>query len=589
MNLKDTLIKCGFYEVNNSVTLQKFFKILNSYKGNYGYITVEGKNFKTVLIKGTYKNFIKEIKSEHSLPKSIYTKIAEIITSFERDNFEHIEIDAGTDDKNLYLLKCKKIPKPIKRFDKRDILPFPPLTHIEYSLFHDGLTKENTLYSNNFFSYLLPETLSPFSASLFKIFENVLNPFFMENNIKTLEPSIKHIFGKPFINKNNLDIVFRTLKGNDHFYLLNYAPHLFLKLKKIKFKEFDLNIIKNINFENYFDDARNSYEELNFEQFLDNLFVVVANLAAIFFIFFFKFNNAFTTLYNTQPDISKILKVIYLSRQSSLITNNQTLYPFFDFSYNKTNFSKIYETTTYDLNTLLKEFFPKTRLALKKKKLIQAISEIHNLLDIKDRAVLFANNIFDKVKKIIENKKDELVENHKLKKNISPFNFDFKEFTDIYSDNFYANYLFNYCFKIWQFERYSFQIVPNEIFEEDIPQNHSIVSKMISKFNNIMTFHPLIFFEKEIKGKTFYLKSTKDEIETDSIIYSKSIPLPLLPKINKAKAIIVESAPVYSYLMEYATVTDTSIITGLRFSPMFFGNSILQLKNKTLTIEKNSR
>jgi len=580
MAIKEALIRNGFYEAEKESN--EYFYIKNSYDDNFGYISVYNKNFFTVLIKGTFKNFILKVKNSDTLDKNAYMKIAEAITSFEREIDEHLEIKVFFEDNKLYLLDFKALPKPKYLFDRRENTSFTPLTNVEYSLFHDGLIKGKTLYLNGFFNNIFPETLSPFSASLFKIFEEVLNPFFAENDIKTLSPSIKHIFNKPYINLDAINLAYFTLKSNEHFFLLNFAPHLYLKLKKVKFKDVDLDILREKSIEEFFKDIDENINKLTYENLLENLFFIAANMFAVFAVFFFKFTNHFLQIYNKVENLEVALKLIYLTRNNSLLKKELELYPFFDFNIPKIKVLP-FKYDIEEIEVLIKNILPKSKYILGKNKIIKNIKEIHNLLEIRDKMIIKANEVFDKIKSIINEKIDELCSENKLRENLDIRFFDINSLNDLINDNYFANYIFNYTFKKWQYERFSLQITPTEIFEEDIPETQKIISNFFEKNKDKQEFKPLIFFEKERKGDLTHINSLEKN-EKGEFCYSRGVSLPMLKNINDYDCVIVESAPLFSYLIEYATIFDKTVITGLRNIPLILKGKKLHLKNGILRV-----
>jgi hypothetical protein len=550
-------------------------KVYSNFNANEGYFFINENNSEYLLIKAIHKDFIRILKGEPSVSEKNLSKISDIAAQIDRniDNLFCIYFQINETPELVDIDVLNRIDKPE---DMRNPLIKKPLSQVEYNLSKDNLFNDKLIYFRGLTSSLFPETLSVFTASIFNRIPDVINPFFTHAGFKTHSPSIRIIFNKLYTNYSNIDLIFRTLKIDESFLKLCYAPHLYTKTKKPKILVPNMKLlgIELDEINEFIDEIEERGHKLVFEDLSnDNLSELIALITMCGAMIFFLTANSFLGLRKILSSWSETLCLIYKSRENSIFknTNNEKFIEYFDFFSDVKEISfKNIETSSID--ELIKELPAKQRL-FNKSSILKLIKEGHIALDLRDRLFIQTNKILLRVKEILNKIGEDLVSERKFKKIEDISYFEIDEIKNIVDDNFFGNIPFTKSFKYWQLERFKAQIMPNEIYEKDIDSVYEITNMLYPKIKDMNEFEAVSYFHQD------------RELENSQISLNRDINFTNINLLEDKKAIITESTSIFSFLTEYACLTDKPIYTGIRYAPLILKDKkIIFSENKIKTV-----
>ncbi|MCD8569143.1 MAG: hypothetical protein LRY50_12805, partial [Geovibrio sp.] len=191
---------------------------------NAGLVGLTCGDFRAVLLKGVYKDFVRLIEGEPNIEPARMVKLAETAVNVEKGL--EIPVRLGvfySGDDQRFVFSAEEIKPADKHLYDRRIPQVPAaLSSVEYTLSqHEGVS-EKTLYGRGMTGGYFPETLSPFALSLAKTVPDLFNTLMISVNVKTASPSLACICGKPFINTSNIENICTTAGTTQDYYLLNY-------------------------------------------------------------------------------------------------------------------------------------------------------------------------------------------------------------------------------------------------------------------------------------------------------------------------------------------------------------------------------
>lgn len=539
------------------------------YKGNRGFFHLQSDRFSILLLKSIHKDFIRILNGELDLEQRTLSKISDFIANIEKNYDTPLTIKFYLKDDEIFITNLQE-----DKIESDEIDPFEipyPLTKVEYNLFKDSSDKN--LYTKTIFSGYLPETLSYFTNSIVKKLPDIFNPLFMYSNFKTYSPSIKTVFNKPYLNLNNINIWSTTLDIDSFYFNLNYAQYLYLKenYKKIlqpKMKLLNLDHGEFIDIVKELEESIDKVDE-NFilsEEFSNfiSLYVMALEMLNLFLM------EHFLELYNINQDLNFTLKMIYQTRTQSLTNGNKiTIYKYLDIDADSKTitFEKV---PTKEIKDFISQL-PKIKKLLNEKKIMVAITQIHNYLDIRDRLFIFTQNLVEKIKHAVEKLADELISNMQIKRKEDIHFLEIDEIKQIKENNFYGNIAFNIYFRKAQLERFKIQQTPSEIYEKDLDNVEEIAKKIYDKAKSTTTFKSLTLFYKH-------------KIEIYSILEKPS--LYYLEDFKDKDAVIAQNIPLFSLLMEFLTIHEKTIYTGIKLPRVSLINKKLSFKDGEVVVEQ---
>ncbi|MGB9732075.1 MULTISPECIES: hypothetical protein [Calditerrivibrio] len=540
------------------------------YKSNRGFFHLKGYNFSLLLLKNIHKDFVRIISGQQDLDNRLLSKISDFLSNIEKNSDEPIKITFYVKDDEFYITDIKS-----DNYDsEKTIAPFEipyPLTKVEYNLFKEG--SEKNLYSRTIFDTFFPDNLTYLTNSIIKNLPDIFNPLFIYSNFKTYSPSVKTIFNRPYFNLNNIEIWSTTLGIGSFYYNLNFAQHLYLKENYRKIKKPDMKLL-NLDFNEFLDivkEIKETTDKFDEDFLLGNelnnflsLYIMAVEMLNLYLM------QYFLDLLIITDNLDSTLKMIYQTRRNSIVNDNiLNIYNFFDIN---AEFKAIHlpkaevkEITEHN------KHLPKLKKLMYEKKIINILQQIHHLLNIRDELFINSQKLLQQMKSSIDILSDELIKNMQIKQKEDIYFLELDEIKQIKDNNFYGNIAFNLYFRKAQFSRFQIQQTPTEIYEKDIDRVEEISKNLYEKAKNSNHFRTLTFFYKDHLSDIAILKKP-------SLFYLDDF-------INK-DAIITQNIPIFSLLMEFCTLHEKTVFTGIKMPDILLKDKKLILKNGEVLIDQ---
>ncbi|QAR31991.1 hypothetical protein EP073_00810 [Geovibrio thiophilus] len=551
---------------------------------NAGLVGLTSGEFRAVLLKGVYKDFVRLIEGEPNIEPAKMVKLAETAVNIEKglDISVRLGVFLSGEDQRFVFRAEEITPADKYLYDRR--IPSVPaaLSSVEYTLSQNEGAPEKTLYGRGMLSGYLPETLSPFALSLAKTVPDLFNPLMISVNVKTSSPSLACICGKPFINTSNAEHICTTAGTTQDYYLLNYAPWIYVKNTKSSFKHPNLKIFA-INDEEITEGIEDiKSKEITKELlFSDDFSELLALCAMTMQLIQLKTWEAFTEAYSMLKDFETLLRFVYLTREKSLIDSSLDMPPFLDPFYPPVK-SVIHRSfKTADFDSLFAALPAAKRFLIGKDKLRRAVKSLHACLDLRDRAAEALFGVSAALSGLVLSFGSEMVEGRLIKSPMDAFAFDLTDLKNFYNDEYYGNIPVTLWFKKWQGERTAAQFVPYDIYEKDIADTASIVKKMLTKKQ---TEIPCVSFgHKDYEGVGCAPVRIGDRL-TDIALVRNLSPV-MLSCLDGCHAVVTDTAPLFAYLTEYCIRTETPLYSGVRFAGLIGNGKRIKLYGDKIEIK----
>lgn len=540
---------------------------------NAGLVGLTCGDFRAVLLKGVYKDFVRLIEGEPNIEPARMVKLAETAVNVEKGL--EIPVRLGvfySGDDQRFVFSAEEIKPADKHLYDRRIPQVPAaLSSVEYTLSqHEGVS-EKTLYGRGMTGGYFPETLSPFALSLAKTVPDLFNPLMISVNVKTASPSLACICGKPFINTSNIENICTTAGTTQDYYLLNYAPWIYVKNTRSSFKQPNLKIfaINDEEIKEGIEDIKS--KEINRELlFSDDFTEFLALCAMTMQLVQMKTWESLTEGFSMLKDFETLLRFAYLTRDKSLIDYPLEMPPFLDPLYPpmKAEINRSFKSADFD--SLFAALPAAKRFLLSKDKLRRTVQTLHTCLDLRDSLTEALFSVSTSLHSLVLSFGSEMVDGRLIKNPMDAFAFDLTDLKNFYNDEYYGNIPVTLWFKKWQGERSAAQFVPYDIYEKDIADTASIVKKMLARKQTEIAC--LSFGHNDYEG-VGYAPVRLDDRLTD-IALVRNFPPALLPMLDGCRAVVTDTAPLFSYLTEYCIRTETPLYAGVRFAGLYSGRRI---------------
>ncbi len=546
---------------------------------NAGLIGLTCGGFRAVLLKGVYKDFVRLIEGEPNIEPARMVKLAEIAVSAEKGLETPVRLGvfyAGEEER--FVFSAEEIKPADKYLYDRRVPQVPAaLSSVEYTLSqHEGVS-EKTLYGRGMTGGYFPETLSPFALSLAKTVPDLFNPLMISVNVKTASPSLACICGKPFINTGSIDHICTTAGTTQDYYLLNYAPWIYVKNRKSSFGHPNLKIFA-INDE----EIKEGIEDIKSKEiskellFSDDFTEFLALSAMTMQLIQMKAWESFTEGFSMLKDFGTLLRFVYLTREKPLISNPLEMPPFLDPFYPPMKGEVHRSFKSADFDSLFAALPASKRFLLKKDRLRKTVRSLHTCLDLRDSLTEALFSVSASLHGLVLSFGREMVEGRLIKNPMDAFAFDLTDLKNFYNDEYYGNIPVTLWFKKWQGERNAAQFTPYDIYEKDIADTASIARKMLAKKQ---TEIPCVSFgHTEYEGLGCAPVRLDDRL-TDIALVRNLSPV-MLPMLDGCHAVVTDTAPLFSYLAEYCIRTETPLYTGVRFAGLYSGRRIKLHRDK---------
>jgi len=559
------------------------------FDGNYGFYHISDEKCEFLILKGIFKDNVRLLKGKIGIQPKKMSKIADRLSNIEK-NLDFAPLVNFFIDDDIYISNISRDLYSERggkqKFDPRKIPA--GLSEVEFSLQHSDFAREKNLYFKGMLSELFPETLSPLSRSILNELPDILNPIFVHAGFKTYSPSVKLIAGKLYTNLSNLQLAFNTMETGDDFLKMNFAPSLYMKNPKNKFKNLNLDLldIKIDEIETYSRELRDSIQSVSFENLYNGtLSEHLALFAMLGQMIFFRLSSIFIKILKRVKNVQRAAELIYKTRNSNLFEKLSgrsipkyldAFAPYAEFPQGIAYGKKSIEELTAGMGFLKKAFHGEN--------LSQTIKAAHRFLDKRDELIMTAIDYFKAVDKVLRIAGNELVDKRQIAKPEQLYWLELNEIKNIKKGDYYGNIPFSLYFKRVQHERYKAQFCPNLIYEKDINRIPDIFNGLISKYNNNIeiscrTLNP-------VKEKTFVYNG-EDIPDSGGLAVFSRISIADIPKLKDTDWIICDYAPLFSLLFEYACITDKSLYTGLNGSEVFLRGKKVTLSGDRLIIGKS--
>ncbi|TYB33370.1 MAG: hypothetical protein FXF49_06700 [Flexistipes sinusarabici] len=558
------------------------------FNGNFGFYHISDERCEFLILKGIFKDNIRLLKGKVGIQPKKLSKIADRLSNIEK-NLDFAPVVKFFIDDDIYISDISRDPSSqvenLQNFDPRKVPA--SLSEVEFSLQHSDFARDKNLYFKGLLSELLPETLSPLSRSILNELPDILNPIFAHAGFKTYSPSVKLIVGKMYTNLSNLQLAFNTMEAGDDFLKMNFAPSLYMKNPRKKFKNLNLDLldIQIDEIEAYSRELRDSVQSVSFENLHNGtLSEHLALFAMLGQMIFFRLSSVFIKILRRVKNLQLAAELIYKTRDSNLFAklSGKRVPKYFDVFAPYAEFPDEigYEKKSLDEVTAKMGFFKKARHG---ENLRQAVKAAHRFLDKRDELIMTAIDYFEAVDKVLHETGRELVEKRQITKPEQLYWLELNEIKNIKKSDYYGNIPFSLYFKSVQHERYKAQFSPNLIYEKDINRIPDIFDGLISKYNK--KTEVLCRALNPVKEKTFVYNGENISTQSGVAVFGR-LPFSEIPMLKDIEWIICDYAPLLSLLFEYACITDKSLYAGMNGSEVFLRGKKITLNEDRLVIEK---
>lgn len=559
-------------------------KLSTVYKNNTGLIRLSNEHFEAILLKGVYSDFVKVISGEPNISPYRMVKLAEAVLKIEKSFNVPLEIGVFiVSDTRRYVFEIKKINNVEKGiYDRLCYDVSETLSEVEFSLSRSEQANDKLLYGRGMLASCFPNTLSPLCLSIAKSVPELFSPLSMSLNIKSEPPSFPIICGKPYVNVTNIAHICNTVSSSTDYYMLNYAPWIYLKNTKNTLKKPNLKIF-NISNKEIIDglDELDSFT-VDKEMLLESGFNETLALSAMTMqLILLKTWAGFSEIYQQLKNIETVLKFVFLTKDKSLLNEKLSMQPYLDPAYDVITSEIKKSFINEDFDTLFSSLPRSKRLFLSKDKLQKSIKELHYCLDLRDKAFKVIFNMSEKFRNAFLLIGQELVDGEVIKDKEDVFSFELTDLKCFYDDAYFDNIPITLWLKKWQNERFAAQVTPYDIYEKDITEISNIMSNYLLKEQKSISC--ISFGHKDYSGVGQAPLKIGDKLNDIALINNMS-PV-LLSSLDNAKAVVTDTAPLFSYLTEYCIRTGTPLYSGVRFSGFMCNKKQLRLSKDQIIIE----
>jgi len=546
---------------------------LPSYKGNFGFYHVKGEDWETVIIKGVFKDNLRNVKGKCMIPDRKMNELAQTLSDVERCLRKPASVQICFTDDSFFVCAAEEGSYTKLADDARDFSIRFPLTPVEESLGRSSSISEKHLFSRSPFFSVFGEILSPYAYSLFEAMPDVFSPLFMSADIKTHSPSVKTIFGRVLMNSANVETIMSAFYTKPDFFYLNYLPSIYKSIKKPVLDVPKISVLKLAPDElnNTIEDIDRVTNSLDEAALFDNEFLEVPMLGVMAWeIAVINIWHAFTEFAKaTGLGHEDVMRHIYKTRKGGLLRYEGEIMPRLDPACEPVVLEPL-EIPSEDADGFYGSLSSMKRLMFSKVKYTALLDHAHKALDDADRVYLSLSGLASKMRSVLLSTADRLVENRMLTDRNDIFLLEHKEIQNLINDSFYGNITFTLNFRRWQGSRFASVCLPAYLYEKDVENYKDIAEKQMGKSLNDKTIPCLAFFHRPTETANFACR------------YGFSIAD--VKEAVKADVVVAESASVFSYIAQYCTIADKPLYTGARFAPLLVRDKKLKTGTDSLTI-----
>ena len=550
---------------------------LNHYEGNGGYHHLKYNGTELVLLKGVYKDFVRVLEGKNPFTDRQLTKISEIMANVEKNchtyfcckflNNEDFTVKNITELENI---DRREVRLKIKR----------PLSAVEYNLFKDALADQNNLYSSELLGVPTKVTLPVLFCSILKKIPDVMSVIFAHSGFRVYSPSIKTILNKFFANYSTIHMAFNTF-SDETLLKFFFSQARFVRQKKTNFKTPNLKFL-NLSVkeaEEFINEFEQKIQNMSEESIFDGSFYETISLPFISFqIILLLFMENFSKLNEITGDYETTIKIIYKTRPTSPFYSDSKV-KILHFTPEGLSFADMDLNLGENIKSVdeIIQSMPAVRRIFSRSKIEKLVKASHEILDTRDKLYFLVTDFMQRLTKLFGDISQKLVAQQKIKYHSQLYYLEIDEIKNLLNDSYYGNTQFTYFFRKWQSERFSAQIVPNEIFEKDIPSVEDIVREMVSNLMEKKTLPVLSFFHTRDFAEDFSNSTRVATIKPDFPENLKTIK-------DRIKVFTTNISP-FSWLMEMAAISDTPVYSGVRLPDVVFEGKVLNCFKDKIDVE----
>ena len=556
-----------------------------SYRGNFGFHFVKGDDFEAILLKGVYKDFLRIINGHAEMNDADRNEAAKLLNDAEVAAESPLNMRIVIRNGNALIISASvSEEKTAKSADMRDYKIPRPLTSAEYALPASKLEDESVMLSAGFMGSIFQETLSPLAVSVLEKIPNVLNPIFTSCNLKTSSPSAVPVYGRAMTNVNALEKMFTACGIGNAVFRASFAANLYLKQqtepKQVNKSYFP---VEQEEITELLEDIKRTIPHITAATLVEDSFMdYPVKLAICAEYVFIKLSDGAAKLCKYFSGFSGMLSAVFRTRENSLFFRKEPLnLPMsLDFSADSVPVTFSCEKPQETIGDFIKKL-PFSKRFGASGKIEKIITEMHILLDMRDEIYLAACSFVEKSKQALGQIADFGIKKGRLKNPDEIYLLEHSDVRRVYFDSFFGETARTISFHRWVADRYAAQVVPSEIYGQDLGRCPQIAEQMIDKALNIAEYSPLCLFTKKTDKEAIVTAKKELDDYKGYMIAASSLPLSFLERYKNAEAFILENAPLFGFTAEYACLKNIPVYSGIRFAPLVLdGKRVKASKNK---------
>jgi len=570
-DLLKNLTEIGLKTADKKPAEAEIIKASPHYRGNPGFFHFSAENWEAVTLKGVYKDNIRMMRGSDNIDKKTLNSLSQMCADAERNQRKPLTMELFVDQGTVFLYHAEHTPAQPEKTDSRDFYIKSPVTPVEKSLAKTDTANYKHLFNKNAFSEIFPETLSPLAMSLASAMPDVMNPLFMSSSIKTHSPSLKLVFGRLYLNISNAETIISAFYQKPDFFLMNFCPNIFKKIKKPSFgipNDRDIKITDEEILETIKDIKETTDSAAPDDIFTDEFLELTALCFMAWEMVYIRLWKSFTDFHKfLGKSMDEAVVHIYKTRKDSILQKPfHSICEIFDPSVVPVSIEGLNLDRT-DADEMYKKIPAAKRITLSKSKYMSKLENAHRYLEMRDSLYTSAAMLTEKMRTVLCGIGDDLVKNSVLTSSDDIFYFELKEIYKILHDEYFGNIPFTISFRKWQNARFSALCLPHSLYEKDVETADTISARQIEHSLKEKTVPVFSFFHKDMT--------------TDRFSALPSHSLSSLYGLEDCGCVISESASIFSFAAEYCAVMDKPLYTGGRFASLI-------LKGKNITTGKES-
>jgi hypothetical protein len=547
------------------------------YRNNPGFYHIVEGNGEALLLKGVYGDAVRIVKKGVTLSQDEFISVARLLFEVKKALLPHTGenymLRLAVSEGEIVIAQAEPYTWT-PRLEPDPYIP-RPLTAGEYEG-PDNLSGGRTLYSRGFIRSLFPETASPYLQDLAKRFPDTLGFYFLAFDIKIASPSLTVLGGRLYANISALLSGFEGARIDPAVFRDNFLPWqkelfkgTFGKPKSFLSEKMTASEITSL-LEEISVSIKNKG---GYALFNDDFYEPLPRICFAALFFNFLFSEEFERLKHlTEFEETELLHAVFISRKSSFFIAGAELEmpEYFDPSYPAVNAK--FAPREAEAATSLTSRLSALKGFRRRKKIEQALANLHTALDGRDALLKIAGDFHKTIRKFLLEQGGYVKTRKKIHDENQIFLFESSDIRRLVNDSFYSNIEPVLEYKENYMRRCSAQTAVYDIYGEDIKYFGLIAEKQTAKVLEGDHISCRSYgAPEEIKGAASCVPSESD-------IYCTNIAaLASLSRLKAPKAVLCDLASPFSYVTEYCIINKIPLYYAVRF-PELLSGKFLTLK-----------